>query len=240
MRSNRSPATDPSAVPPSVRTISGRAFKRSFFGYRRGEVDAAIAEGDAVLDAERERADAAGLRAHAAEERADAGEERATELDLASLDLASQLERLELVSGRLAERVVEREAELRRLRVELRRVEAAALAGPDVAPVSGGGSGARPDDVALWSSSNLYEGLVEVELGPLSDFAQLVGFEDAASEIDATDGISVTAFAKGRATLEMHLSEPVELLRELEERAPFEFKVRDTREGRVVLDLDGV
>jgi len=85
---------------------------------------------------------------------------------------------------------------------------------------------------------DVFEGLVEVELGPLSDFAQLVGFEDAACGIEATEGISVKGFAKGRATLEMHLSEPVELLRELEERAPFEFKVRDTREGRVVLDLD--
>ena len=37
----------------------------------------------------------------------------------------------------------------------------------------------------------------------------------------------------------MNLGEPVELLRELEERAPFEFCVRDTREGRVVLDVGG-
>jgi len=36
----------------------------------------------------------------------------------------------------------------------------------------------------------------------------------------------------------MHLSEPIELLRELEERAPFEFTVRDTRGDRVVLDVD--
>jgi hypothetical protein len=90
---------------------------------------------------------------------------------------------------------------------------------------------AEPDDV--------FAGLIEVEVGPLSDFSQLVGFEDAASGIGATSEISVKRFAKGRATIEMKLGEPVELLRELEERAPFEFRVRDTREGRVVLDLDG-
>ena len=55
----------------------------------------------------------------------------------------------------------------------------------------------------------------------------------------ATSEISVKRFAKGRATIEMKLGEPVELLRELEERAPFEFSVRDTREDRVVLDVDG-
>ena len=37
----------------------------------------------------------------------------------------------------------------------------------------------------------------------------------------------------------MNLGEPVELLRELEERAPFEFHVRDMREDRVVLDVGG-
>jgi hypothetical protein len=84
----------------------------------------------------------------------------------------------------------------------------------------------------------LFAGLVEVEIGPLSDFSQLVGFEDAANGIGATSEISVKRFTDGRATLAMRLKHPVELLRELEERAPFEFVVRDTRRGRVVLDVD--
>ena len=45
-------------------------------------------------------------------------------------------------------------------------------------------------------------------------------------------------FAQGRATLEMRLAEPVELLRELEQRSPFEFRVRDRRFDRLVLDVD--
>jgi hypothetical protein len=96
-------------------------------------------------------------------------------------------------------------------------------------------NGHRPDADA----GDLFQGLVEVEVGPLSDFAQLVGFEDAANGIGAAREISVKRFAKGRATIEMNLGEPVELLRELEERAPFEFQVRDMREGRVVLDVGG-
>jgi hypothetical protein len=83
----------------------------------------------------------------------------------------------------------------------------------------------------------LFEGLVEVEVGPLSDFSQLVGFEDAAAGIGATSEVSVKRFAQGRATLAMRFKHPVELLNELEERAPFEFRVRDTRSDRVVLDL---
>jgi hypothetical protein len=86
-------------------------------------------------------------------------------------------------------------------------------------------------------SGDVFDGLVEIEVGPLDDFSQLVGFEDAAGGIAATSQISVKRFASGRATLEMQLAEPVELLRELEERAPFAFRVRDRRFDRVVLDV---
>lgn len=103
----------------------------------------------------------------------------------------------------------------------------------------------EPDD-RLAAASNghwerepgeLFEGLVEVEVGPLSDFSQLVGFEDAAAGIGATSEVSVKRFTRGRATLAMRFKHPVELLSELEERAPFEFRVRDTRSDRVVLDV---
>jgi hypothetical protein len=36
----------------------------------------------------------------------------------------------------------------------------------------------------------------------------------------------------------MNLSDPVELLRELEERAPFDFVVRDKRRDGLILDVD--
>jgi hypothetical protein len=109
-----------------------------------------------------------------------------------------------------------------------------------------GVEGGEEDELELRAESNghsgrqgeLFDGLVEVEVGPLSDFSQLVGFEDAAGGIGATSEISVKRFTQGRATLAMRFKHPVELLRELEERAPFDFVVRDTRSGRIVLDLD--
>jgi hypothetical protein len=87
------------------------------------------------------------------------------------------------------------------------------------------------------SAEDMFDGMVEIEVGPLDDFAQLVGFEDAAGAITATSEISVRRFARGRATLEMRLSEPTELLHELEQRAPFEFRVRKRRFDRLVLDV---
>ena len=38
--------------------------------------------------------------------------------------------------------------------------------------------------------------MVEIEVGPLADFSQLVGFEDAAGAIVATSQISVKRFAR--------------------------------------------
>ena len=103
---------------------------------------------------------------------------------------------------------------------------------------------ADPDPVADTNgraerpAAELFDGVVEIEVGPLGDVSQLVGFEDAAGGIAETAEISVRRFASGRATLEMRLAQPVELLRELEERSPFEFRVRDRRFDRLVLDVD--
>jgi hypothetical protein len=102
---------------------------------------------------------------------------------------------------------------------------------PDVPATSNGHAPGR-------GNAECFAGMVEVEIGPLDDFSQLVGFEDAAGGIGATREISVKRFAQGRATLEVKLDEPVELLRELEERAPFEFRVRDQRHDRLILDVD--
>lgn len=91
---------------------------------------------------------------------------------------------------------------------------------------------------ALPPSGAIFAGVVEVEVGPLNDFAQLTGFEDAAAGIDGASEIEVKRFSRGRATLSMNLHNPVDLLRELDQRAPFEFIVRDTRRGQLILDID--
>lgn len=207
--------------------MADKPFKRALFGYRRAEVDEAVESLGVALDGESRRAQAETTRA-------DVEAARAGELEQASLDLAGRLNSLELVANRLAQRVVERERTLAELsqRVEVLTSQAVERDADEAAVDEG--EAAAPSS----NGAGVYDGRVELEIGPLSDFAQLAGFEDAASEIGGADGVSVKGFAQGRATLELHLTEPVELLRELEERAPFEFKVRDTRSDRVVLDVD--
>ena len=207
----------PSARRHSLRAIAPRAFKRSLFGYRPTDVDEAIAWRDSAVKEETRRANDAVMRAG--------------ELEQASLDLATQVDSLEQVADRLAMRVVEREKEIVTLSARLEAaIDALRMVEVTVDDLEAG---------PARQTADVFDGLIEVEVGPLSDFEQLASFEDAASGIGGAEGISVKRFAQGRATLEMQLSEPVELLRELEDRAPFEFTVRDTRDDRVVLDVDG-
>jgi len=110
--------------------------------------------------------------------------------------------------------------------------QAAAPPEAEVAPAATNGHADR-------EPQEIFEGLIEVEIGPLSDFAQLVGFEDAAKSIEATTDITVKRFSDGRATLKMSLAEPVPLLAELDDRSDLEFAVRDMRRDRVILDVDG-
>jgi hypothetical protein len=138
-----------------------------------------------------------------------------------------------------------------RVRMDALR-QAAAIAGHGNGNGKGNGNGSHAADheaaaateVAVPESTfgvrsaapaDLFEGIVQLEIGPLADFSQLVGFEDAAGAVASE--VSVTRFSRGRASLDLRLSEPVDLLRELEERAPFEFRVRSVRDGRLILDL---
>lgn len=135
-----------------------------------------------------------------------------------------------------AVQMADRVTELTRLRDEL-GARVAELA--DMAGIKRGGEERHPVGTEPTKPfAGIYSGEIEVDVGPLNDFGQLTGFEDAASGIDGASEIRVTRFAQRRATLSMNLDSPVELLRELEERAPFEFKVRDTRSDQLILDVD--
>ena len=228
-----------------VTTIAPRAFKRSLFGYRRQDVDDALFWRDSAIEEETRRANAAMARANVATARinqeaarADRAVLRADELERASLELAGRVCALEQVADRLALRVVERERAIVKLTGRLDATLEAQREAEERVPAIGEPP-AETNGVGGADEADIFAGLIQVEVGPLSDFEQLASFEDAAMEIREARRISVKRFTEGRATLEMDLSEPVALLSELETRSPFDFTVRDTREDRVVLDVDG-
>lgn len=232
-------------------------FKRAFLGYRRDEVDAAIGACEGRIEAlEREVADAV-ENWRLASEAATHAEQESAELSAMVIErerqvrsLAERLQEanerhersiasLEPVAARLEE--INRQARGQATRIRMKALREAAEVSRqtrEMANGNGAATGETAEDAAPAGEPNgLYEGLLKLEIGPLGDFSQLVEIEEAISRMGAAE-ISVERFSEGRATLSMRLDEPVELLRELEERAPLDFRIRRTAEDNVVLDVD--
>jgi chromosome segregation ATPase len=235
------------------------SFRRAFLGYRRSEVDAALAARDARGWALEHDAADAREQCREAIEAASAAEselgvlsamviEREREIHGLHERLREANERydrnvasLETVSARLGE--IQAQARGQATRIRMKALREAVEVGRRAQELSdapdSSAAEAKPEaNGHADTERDVFEGLVKVEIGPLDDFSQLVGFEDAAGQIDATSEISVERFSEGRATLSMRLTEPVELLRELEQRSPLEFNVRRTADDNVVLDVD--
>jgi hypothetical protein len=246
----------PSGHGRTVRRMGG--FKRVFLGYRRTDVDAALATRDSRIEVLARKADSV---ADLEVELADLSEmviEREREIRGLTERLHEANERhdrsivsLATVSARLGEIQSQARGQATRIRMKAlseavevsRRVqELAEVAESQPAPSAtepeqgqnGNGGGNGDMERAL---QGIFEGLVKVEIGPLGDFSQLVGFEDAAGQIGASE-ITVERFSEGRATLSMRLDEPVELLRELEQHSALDFRVRHTEVDNLILDID--
>jgi DivIVA protein len=231
--------------------VSKERFRRALRGYDPDEVDAALKARDARLARLEREAQRLAERVVEREKKLQDVLKRpmaqAAETNRVALSRAlSSVEEIYGQARRQATRIrmkalddavqmADRVTELSKLRDELgTRVSELA----DVARARLGIEEDRPAVGTEPATGNFYAGQVEVEVGPLNDFAQLTGFEDAASGIDGASEIQVKRFSGGRATVSMNLKDPVDLLRQLEEKAPFDFIVRDTRRDGLVLDVD--
>jgi hypothetical protein len=204
-------------------------FKRALFGYRRADVDAALVARDGQIRVLEHRAGAAaGMEAELV---GLSGMVIEREREIRSLNerLREANERhdrsiasLEKVSTRLEEIQAQARGQATRIRMKALR-EAVEV-------------GRRAQELGA-SAEEVFEGLVKVEIGPLGDFSQLVGFEDAAGQVGASE-VKVERFSEGRATLSMRLDHPVELLHELEQYSALDFRVRHTGADNVILDID--
>jgi chromosome segregation ATPase len=223
------------------------SFKRSLLGYRRPDVDAAISARDARIG---ELESALAVRDETL---------GATEAELSMLSgmvierereirgLAERLREanechdrsiasLDAVSARLEELEAQARGQATRIRMKALR-EAVEVSKRVKALTDVEGTAVASASAEENGHEGLFEGKVKLEIGPLGDFSQLVGFEDAVGQLGASE-VSVERFSEGRATLSMRLDQPVDLLRELEDRSLFEFKVRHTAPDNLILDLD--
>ncbi|MFN8159644.1 MAG: hypothetical protein U0R52_01170 [Solirubrobacterales bacterium] len=246
------------------------SFQRGFLGYRRAQVDAAIAVRDArIAELERELSCISGMIVEREREIRDVREE----LRLANERNERSIASLEVVSRRIEEIQAQARGQATRIRMRAlseavevsRRVQVLAgriggeqdgvatgeatpatgeaiPATGEATPATGEATPAEPSaalaEPVPFASKRPFEGPVRVEVGPLADFSQLVAFEDAAAQIEAATDISVERFSEGRATLALTLERPTELVRELTQRSPLHFRIREAEGGRIVLDVE--
>ena len=223
------------------------SFRRAFLGYRRPQVDAAIRALDGQIeDLSRQAAERAEIEAEMIS-LSGMVIEREREIRGLSERLREANERhdrsiasLEAVTTRLRE--IEAQARGQATRIRMKALREAVEVGRRAQELSEAAEPAAPmaeaaNGHAEIEAKELFEGLVKMEVGPLGDYAQLVGLEDAIGNLGASE-ISIERFSEGRATLSVQLDEPIALLRELEENSPLEFKVRRNEDDSLILDVD--
>jgi DivIVA domain-containing protein len=231
--------------------VSNERFRRALRGYDPEEVDAAIQARDARL-ARLER------EAQRLAERVVEREKRLQEALKKPMTAAAETNRVALTRALASVEEIYGQARRQATRIRMKALDDAVQMADRVTELSGlrdelgvrvaelaevartrlGIEEERPAIGTESAQTSYYAGEVEVEVGPLNDFAQLTGFEDAASGIEGATQIKVKRFSGGRAWLSIDLENPIDLLRELEEKAPFDFVVRDRRRNGVVLDVD--
>jgi hypothetical protein len=224
-------------------------FKRALWGYRRTEVDEAInardarilgleikadTRADAAAELEAETTTLSGMVLEREREIRVLGERLREANECHHRSIAS----LEAITARLEELETQARGQATRIRMKALReaveVSKKVKALTDIDPAfedEVGENGAESE------GEGLYKGRVKLEIGPLGDFSQLVGFEDAVGQLGASE-ISVERFSEGRATLSMNLDQPVDLLRQLEDASSLEFRVRHTAPDNLILDVD--
>jgi chromosome segregation ATPase len=225
-------------------------FRRGFLGYRRAEVEDAISMRDARI---------LGLQLSADTQRAALSEFETETTSLTGMVLEREREirclnerlreanechdrsiaSLDAITARLEE--VEAQARGQATRIRMKALREAVEVSKKVKELTEMEPALRAEAQAVEepaaADDGLYEGQVKLEIGPLGDFSQLVGFEDAVGQIGASE-IKVDRFSEGRATFSMKLDQPTDLLNELEELSSLDFKVRHLAPDNLILDVD--
>src|SRR5262245_14418792 len=189
------------------------SFKRVLFGYRRAEVDDALSARDAAIEA---------VERHASSTEAELGSlsgmviEREREIRGLNERLREANDRhdrsvasLDAVTLRLQEIEAQARGQATRIRMKaLREAVEVSKRAQELIYAEGAAETEQPaaeeEQPQPDGPKDLFEGPVKVEIGPLGDYSQLVGIEDAIDQIGAS-AISIERFSEGRATLSMQL-----------------------------------
>jgi hypothetical protein len=136
-------------------------------------------------------------------------------------------------------------AELRRFRERLERFATELTADYDavLARVMAGLSGRpmpepAPPPAPAAAEEPLFEGRVELGVGPFYDIGSLSAFEQQVASVPSVSEVSVRRFEASHAVVDLRLSAPVALLGELRRVLDTDFGVRQVAPGRIALSFD--
>jgi hypothetical protein len=136
-------------------------------------------------------------------------------------------------------------AELRRFRERLERFANELIADYDAVlarAMSGVPMGKRVEPQAPppppASEEPLFEGRIELGVGPFYDIGSLSAFEQQVASVPNVTEVSVRRFEASHAVVDVRLAAPVALLSELRRVLDSDFGVRQVGSGRVALTFD--
>jgi hypothetical protein len=157
---------------------------------------------------------------------------RPSEAQLESLaELRRFRDRLERVGRDLA---VEYDALLGRVMSGLSSAPAPAQAPEPVAPAPV----AAEISEAEARENALFEGRVELGVGPFYDIGALGAFEQRLANLPGVGEASVRRFEASHAVVDVRLAAPVALVRELRRALDSDFSVREVASGRILITFD--
>ncbi|MDX6516099.1 MAG: hypothetical protein QOH73_1765 [Gaiellaceae bacterium] len=262
---------------------TNQRLRRSLFGYRRTQVEVALAELRLTLRhlqedlvETRERAtsfegelretrielDSRRARETEVQQAFDAAQERVREIELsaeatarailaeaqekASRTRAEAHLRTESVSGQIDELLNLRDTLVQTMRGVIRdfdyaveRVEKgeSVLQAEPVAVPQPEQPGEQSHPVAPRThgpeDEQRFEGRVELEAGPFSDFAALSSFERALARLGGVEDVYVRRFAGERALIELSLAQPLALIGAMRDNLPYGLEIQSNEPGRL-------
>jgi hypothetical protein len=114
---------------------------------------------------------------------------------------------------------------------------------PDIAPAPPLSAPTPPADAPSTEApasrdETLFEGRVELGVGPFYDLASLSAFERRLANLPHVSEASVRRFEASHAVVDLRLAAPVALVRELRRTAETDFDVREVADGRILLTFD--
>ncbi len=105
---------------------------------------------------------------------------------------------------------------------------------------SGPGLGEQPSPARAEPGPEeaLFEGRVELGVGPFYDIASLGAFEQNVASLPGVSEVAVRRFEASHAVVDLRLATPVALIGELRRALPTGFSIRQVAEGRMLLTFD--